>query len=503
VQTWDDRSGRTAFLLSVAFSALALCVPFALTGFPPVTDLPQQSAQIGLLLETLSSGTTPYEVQWLKPNNLSYLLLGFGWAAVGPQNAGRLAMGLIGVFTVAAIHLLARRRRRCLQAASLATLFFFSHTLYWGFLNFSIALPIFLLWIAGILNETSDEPSSTAPTRLLRHSLFALLFYASHVLWLPVALGFLVASDLLRRRRWTRIALRAAPFALFAALAAAWVVGLPSRGFASETIWGDSIGERLLPVWWADAALGGLAGTIEAAFLTTVLLWVAMGIWQHRNELWKRIDGPLIASAGSLLVLSALLPIKFNNVIFLSQRWVPVAAMLLLLALPAPRRDGWLLHAVPALIVAGFSITTASVWLSFERTELKGLETSLARVPARSRLIELDFIKKSERVRSAPFLHASAYAQLRAPVDLNFSFAQHATSLVVFRDRADFPWQRNLVWSAERVRHEDLVHFDYALVHATDRVHSALARQYGLEPLPSEDPWRIYRVPPAAVTVAQ
>ena len=126
---------------------------------------------------------------------------------------------------------------------------------------------------------------------------------------------------------------------------------------------------------------------------------------------------------------------------------------------------------------------------------MTGLAKSVAGVESGSRVIGLDFVKISSFVRGMPFIHGASYAQVEKPLRLNFSFAQHATSLVVFEEMQVQPWTASLEWYAERVQPTDFRHFDYAVINAYDEHHRILAERFGLEALTTEGRWRLYLIP--------
>ena len=61
---------------------LLAAAPALLVTFPPITDLPQQLAQIPLAAEAISGTAPDYTVQWWTPNKLSYPLLALAWWAL-------------------------------------------------------------------------------------------------------------------------------------------------------------------------------------------------------------------------------------------------------------------------------------------------------------------------------------------------------------------------------------------------------------------------------------
>ncbi len=134
-------------LVSLIVCLILVSIPFLAVEFAPITDLPQQVSQIRLLVETISNPhTSLYQVQWFKPNNLGYVILGLCWVMFDPLTAGRMAMLIIALFWVVSVHFIAWRRSRSPDLAVLASLFVFNQSLYWGFYSFMLGAPAFLLW---------------------------------------------------------------------------------------------------------------------------------------------------------------------------------------------------------------------------------------------------------------------------------------------------------------------------------------------------------------------
>lgn len=249
------RSRDRAYLLSATAGALLLAVPFAVVEVAPITDLPQQTAQIRLLSEALDDERSPYRVQWSDPNKLGYLPLVLATAVAGPLAAGRLGLILIAALWVAAIHALASDRGRHPATAAAASTFFLNHTLYWGFLNFLIGFPVFALWLLW-LGRWSRRPASLREGPAT--AALSLLLYSAHVLWLAAGLIFFLATGLGHRWRLRRWLLRSVWTLPAVTAIAVWYPTFTAGGFDSPTTWGHSFFERLHPGWILNSVFGGL-----------------------------------------------------------------------------------------------------------------------------------------------------------------------------------------------------------------------------------------------------
>jgi hypothetical protein len=477
--------------LLAAASGVLVALPFLVVRFPPITDLPQHVAQIRLLLETIGHPASPYTIQWFTPYALVYGVIGAAWAAVGPLAAGRVAMLGIGLLWMAAIHGLAAARGRSPAAATLASALFFSHNVYWGFYNFVFTWPIFLLWLYLTTGKRARRTGGTDLAALLG---CAALLYMSHILWLAVAILWLVLSGFAFRVPVAVLALRLTSVTPVLVGAALWYPHLAARGFRSPTMWGPSPLVRVTPRWLVSAGLGGLTGPIEGLVLGGIALWLVAGFWGCRRPDRARgaIDREWLLAAGLLLVLALLLPIQHTNTIRFAERWAPCAIILALLAVPAPRIRPLLQRGVAVGLLGILTLTTAAVWRTFERANLAGLQAALDALPARPRVIGLDYVGSTPLLNGRPFLQTFAYAQVIHGGTLNFSFAEFAPSLVVYADRRRVPWAPNLEWFPERVRPGDFLYFDYALINGGPDLHRSVPERFPVMPVTTSGTWRLY-----------
>ena len=472
--------------LLCALCCLLVSLPLLTVRFPPITDLPLLTGQVGLFQRAFEEPDGPYRIQWWAPNQLSYLILGASWAVVGPRDAGRLAVALIAVLWVASLHFLSWRRRRSAGAAVLASIFFFNHGLTYGFLSFTVGLPAFVVWL-----EITRHRERETFGRRDAAALFGgtALLYASHALWLAAGLVWLAVDSLAARRQVRALAIRLVCVLPWVLAVALWYPRLAASGFASATLWGPPPFARLHPARLADAALGGLRGLAEPALLAAVAAWWLLALWQRRSRLPDDVDRRLLAAAALPVAAFLLLPARFSNTIQFGSRWLPIGLALLALALPWPELRSSLRRGVPAALLAALCVTTAFAWSTFERRELTGLEEALAALPEERRVVGYDFLHTSSVVKSFPFYHMPAYAQLYRDAELHFSFADHASSPVVFKNLP-----RRIPWHPGELRRSDLEHYDYAMIGAESDLHQRFATDGALVPRTSAGIWRLYQV---------
>jgi hypothetical protein len=481
-------------------SALLVLVPFFVVTFPPITDLPQHLAQIRLLGEALADPGGLYRIQWWTPYSLPYALLALCSAIAPPLWAGRLAFALVALLWIVTAHALAVRRGRSAPAAVLASLFVFCNVVYWGFLSFAVGWPVFAAW----MHLTSREVRR--PRQVLLLTAVGLALYACHALWLLAGIawiGVVTLADVVRGG-WDRGALRpllrpllwrACALAPAVTALAIWAPGFHASDQSAPAVWKtDPLTRLTSPYWFIHAVLGGLHGPLEWLLVAVVAAWVILGVAQHRTRLRETVDGHLLLGAALLGLFALVLPDRYMHTIQFSHRWMPCAAVLLLLAMPAPRLHPALLRIAVVGFAGVFVAATALTWVAFERRELAGLAAALERLPPKPRVLGLEYQQTSELVRGRPFLQTFAWAQVLRGGTLNFSFASFSTSLVVFRSDRPPPWTPKLHWYPRHLRSTDLHHFDYVIVNGTPADHEEVVAVWRLAPVTTTGSWRLYKV---------
>ena len=481
---------RRRLLLALACVAL-VSLPFLAVTFPPIADLPQHVAQVRLLGEALVEGDSPYRIQWATPYSLVYLVFGLGWAVAGPLAAGRLGMAAVVALWVAAIHLLAARRRRPASAAALASVLVFNQSLYWGFAPFLLGWPAFVLWFL-----LSLRPAAPPGRRGREAALFAggaVLLYLSHALWFAAGVGWLALEAPAHRRTGRDMATRLAGVAPVAAVAAAWFARLSETPFSTPPLWLAPL-RRLHPEWLADAAFGGLRGPFETVAFLALLGWLLAAVLGNLGHLRERSDAGLGLLAAAFLAAALLAPDKYTNTIEFNTRWMPTACLALLLAAPPLRLPAAARRSIALVLVASWVAVTAVVWRRVERVEMAGLAPALAALPAAPRVLGLDYLRASRWLHHQPFLQTFAWAQVLHGGTLSFSFADFPSSLVVYSPPRRKPWAEGLEWYPQRLRPTDLRFFDHLLVRAPPSLHQRIAADPRTVAVTRDGDWRLYRV---------
>ncbi|MCK4776105.1 MAG: hypothetical protein KAT30_15020 [Candidatus Krumholzibacteria bacterium] len=478
---------------AAAICCICVSLPFLRVGFPPILDLAQQTAQIRLFGEAVSDSSSPYRVQWLAPNKLSYLVLGLSWAIAGAAHAARLAMVIIAVSWVASLHWLAGRRRLPAAGVALACVFFFNHFVYLGFLNFTVGVPVFALWFV----LTADPAAETARGWRVALSALAgaLLLYSAHMMWLAAGTIWFALNSVIQRHPVRTTVVRVLGTAPVIALAAAQYVEMSQGGWGFQIKSNIPVLQRLTGLYLPGHALGGVRGWLEPAVLLVVALWTATALWHNRKRLRSVADKPMLTAAMLFFAFGLLLPSTLGYTLFFASRWIPVACVFFILALPAVRINFVARTALATILLAAFCVTTACIWWKFNQVEMSGFDRAIRRIEPGTSLLGLDFNRESPRMKLPPYFQMFAYAQVFEDVDLNWSFAESRTSLVVFRNEfLGKPWTAALQWFPDRVRSEDFGYFDYVLIHGGADVQERYSRSRGLIPASGSGRWRLFKV---------
>jgi hypothetical protein len=481
---------RTAVLLCV----VGVSLPFLMAPIAPCTDLAQHMAQVRMAGEVLAGQAPALSIAWLAPNNLVYAVLAGLSAVMPPTTAARVGLWLVMLAWVLASLALAVRRGRDPLLGVAASVLAFQAALYWGFLNFLLGWPVFLLWL--------QLTSAQAPlTRRLRHGMalvgVSLLLYSAHILWFALGGVWLLLASLLTRQPLSAWLLRFGSMVPAALLAARWYPQLAQHRAQFETgaAWQFPVWHRLHPLELLKSVMGGPAGPSPAAMGGALGFWVLLVLVTRWGELRRHSDRMLLYAAALLGLIALAAPDKYLNTISFAQRWAPCSVALLLQGLPAPRLR--LRAVVSASMLGAACLATCFAWLSFSSMEMTGFRAASDASPPSARVLGLDMVGESEFVGGRPFIQMMAYLQAEKGGSLNFSFAEHGSSLVSYRSPRVRTWNPTLVWHAERARVVDILAFDVVLMNALPQVHQSFRAYAPVVPITDVGRWRLYAVRPA------
>ena len=492
----DGKADSRRYWTWFGIAALLLVAPVAWARYPPVLDLPQLVSQARLFGEALG-GSSTYRIQWFAPDKIGYFPILLGWWMGGAAWGPRLGLALSIVLGAGAVFVLARRVGTPPEHGALAAAFVLARPLHVGLLNFVVGTLPFFLWIDELRQPVGRRDGRRAAGRAF---LFGWALYFSHALLLAGAVGLTLVAAMRRRPEWRGLAARLSGLGPAFLACALWYLHLARQGWRSHPHWILGPVERLTePRAWRLYLLGSVRGPEEPLILAALALWAVLCLAGAGKRALPDATSPLLRFAGCMLGVAWLFPEGIGDTVFFAQRWAPLAAILVLLALPrAPIRRGLAAGFALALIVA-WSATVSAAWRGFDREEMPGFGTALAAVPAHARLLTLDFLRISPRFFALPFFQMGGYAQIERGAEPASSFADQPTSPVVFRHLPrPVPWARRLENFPLALGTGDLRYFDDVLLHADpDTRDRFLARFPGLTPAAGAGNWWLLSVRPA------
>lgn len=492
-----NEQSRFIWVVILLTASLLSMMPFFYVTYVPSADLPQHLSQLKLFFSTIADPNhSPYEAQYFGANLLVYWVMMLFWLCCPPVLTGKLTMALMVVLWIVSVFLLARSQNRSPVAAFLVSVAVFNSSFYWGFVNFLIGFPLFILWYVYVVNK---EIQQRAVIYFFTTVIVSILLFFAHAFWMVLAIVILGVHDLLKREKlrvmlWHGIALL--PVIVIAAL---WYPRLSAArttlGFDTLPHWFVMPWERLYPKWIVNAIFGGLQGPSEWLVFFGLTGWILLVIVTNKKSVWEGINKNLFTVSIILFVGIYTLPDKFMNTIFFASRWYPVAMIFFILSLPMPKLPQVVYSGFAGFLVIMFSLTTILAWTRYNDIDQSGLTEALEQIPEHVRVIGLDYIKESQYIEGRPFLQTFAYAQALHGSTLNFSFAEHNSGIVIPKKISPVPqWTPGLEWIAEYVMYEDFQKFDYALINATDEFHKIMISLAPISPVTDEGRWRLYRI---------
>jgi len=311
-------------------------LPLLIFNFIPAGDLPQHLSQIRLLFNQLDKPDDQVFIAWFAPNTLVYFIILLFWQFATPVFAGQLALCLLLIAGTCGIFLYSNKLRQPVEIPLLASLFMWNSNLNWGFLNFLTGWPFFLLWLHFF-------PSPATCRRWLLLAILAYLILLSHALWFMMTCLWSVFYLFTQKRRWTEDLLSLSALLPAGIYSMAWFAKLSAMrkasGFSTAPVMSTWPWERFLPSKLIDRAFGNIQGMIEPALFFLVVAWLFMVLLTHRKDLKNRIRWVPFSASWLFFAFHFFAPDRFMNTLNFAQRWTPLAFILLILALPAPRID--------------------------------------------------------------------------------------------------------------------------------------------------------------------
>lgn len=478
--------------LAVALLAvMAACVaPLWASALLPMMDLPQHLATVRVLhsygdpafgvdrYHVIDLSRTQYLSWYYAVHWLTYLL--------PLETANRVVLSLYAAGLPLSLVALLRAYGRDPALGLLAAPLVFNVFYFMGFANYITALPL-VFWALALLQRCLDVADGKVAWRQVAGlGAVALLLFYSHAQAF-VMYGCLAACALLlggqswHPRHWCRSAAHLAPAglamvvwtsrSLILASGADWQKGHGGRNVApAQAAWED-ISDRFAHVgsWFLDGYRGD---EDEKIALVWILLVLALAVLVRRApdapipaRPWRdRLPMLWMALAVAMYLLS---PLSYRWIWPISYRFVPVVAMLAVVALPAGRLPWrWATVLVPATALALWSSQVHCAKAREFAAEVGPIREIVAKADTGKKLIALIYGAGSSVLQQAPFLHLGQYYVVDRGGMASFSFANFPQSPVLYPDVGGPPqFPPRFEWTPERFTWAQHGHwYDYVLV---------------------------------------
>jgi hypothetical protein len=427
-------------------AAAALWVlPLWVVTFPPMVDYPQQLALAAILRwysDPVRRFRETYELALWTPHGL-FKLLTSGLAWVMPiEVAGKLVVSASLLAVGAAALALCRRSGAPGWYALLALALTYNSIFYWGFVDNLLALPLALAG-AALADRLFEGPFGARSWLALAG--VCLLFYTVHLQYLLLFAGMVGWLAICRWPGWKRFAV------WLSALAPGVVAGgaVMAYGVLRTPVGVISEYEQHM----RSAPPMRLPLAVKLARIPDILFgaypdrtgWVLLGLLAATAVaailLRGRTDGGLsllfrgrFATLAAWVALLYLILPEFRGGYLIAERVAPLAAMLAVVALPAPAVGRRRLVAV--LVAAVLAVQLGQTLFSFLRfrAESAGLAAVLADTRPGENLAGLIFERTSASWPGMPvYLHTPAYYQVEKGGRILFSFAELFQTSARFR----------------------------------------------------------------------
>lgn len=422
----DRRWMRLIWLYAFAIVAVTLAAAYL-----PMADLPQHSAQLGMLRH-FENYAEQYELNWFTPYLLGYgFTYGLSWI-VGITAAVRLMVGIaLAAFPLCTALLLREAGSRPGWALlTIPGLFGFCYD--WGFLNYLISAPLLLAVVALAVRWSGRE--RLQGWQVLSLVAAAQLLLLSHII--VYALGGLVVAGifLFRGPALLKRCLRVAYFASAVPVALGWMARTHSLNpQVREPLYFDLSWGRL--GYLGSDIVGLEAGPIYATlgWLALTLPWLQGARWSRQPHRWI----PLVL----VTLLFLLGPTRAFGTHFIANRLSYFIMPFYLFAL-TPRHVAAGSRLAPMMLAANLVTLCFGFWARdtyrFHHESVTFNRILEAIEPGKTALY-LPFISMSAYSPAPAYLHFGSYYTAAKRGDVDFNFAQFFPNMVRIKDPASRP----------------------------------------------------------------
>ena len=458
------KQGVAAWRIAFAVCAAAAAIPLLVTCRLPMADLPQHAVQLTVwkfLSHPCYRFVDTYELNWATP----YLLGTVVMRVIAAFLSVHATLKVVVYISILLLPLVLKRIAAFSGADPwLALLGFplaFGFSFYWGFINFSLVVPLALLLIL-TASRAAGEGGKTAKLMFLSALLaaaHALAYMFTIVMTLPL---------LVWRRLWRQaiVTLLPLPVLLF------WVQHAQSEQARARAPWEWSWGShRLLHLFDLLLSAGNdLSALFSSILLIALAALTGVGLTRER---WRLLP------FGVALACALFCPLGAFGQTFLYPRlmlFLPATALLAAgpRETPFPRKAARALIAV--FVLVWMAILTAR-FSTFHR-DADGFDRLVDHMPSNQRVLLLNVVQ-SDVISGMPFLHFSGYYLERKGGVIGWSFANNFPTVIRYR-RGFAPVVPPIVTHDPRYfdwnQHAD---FDYFIVRAAGDMTPLIFRQAG------------------------
>lgn len=430
-------TARTREMLLLVAASLLATIPVWLATYPPMMDLPEHAAQVALLRNLHDPAfrfADLFWVNWFTPYLFGYMLVYALTPLVGIVTACKIVVSVALAALPVSTAVVMRETGADTYWALLTIPAMYGFSYYWGFLNFLVATPIGLLFLAFVIRHTR-KPTLRSTIWV---ALFSMLLFFSHAL-IYVFFGAVACLYVwLDTGNFRKTALAVSPIAAALPVTLLWYFRTRvDPGAQAPVVWdlgwiaspdphswgGRLTGffPRLLGIWpfWVSVALG--IALLALPFLAGVRLSKRLAVW-----------APLAVCA--VVVMFA--PSGGHSGWALYHRFTVFALPFFVIGLersPA-ERSVWRAAAI-FLLVGWMSVTIAATRVY--ATEARGFTQVLSAMEPGERALSLMFVQSSQASPAPVFLHFPAWysATKQGVVDMNFA----VFPVVLVRYRSSVP----------------------------------------------------------------
>jgi len=456
--------------LLLATSLLAV-IPVWVTHYPPMSDLPQHAAQIALLKnlnDPQFQFTNMFHLNWFTPYLLGYLLIYVLAPLFGILAACKISVSLFVAglplstgYLISSVGIDAFWAILCVPGA-------YGFAYQWGFLNFLIAAPVGICFLAFVIRRQESFSRGTAAFL----GVSALILFFCHAL-ICAFFGICAVLYIAATSKSFRVATcRLLPLTSVIPVAFLWIhrtsespgAKRPGRGDLNWLITTDPYYRSLCySLHFRYAFWGRMTGfppNLLGLFPSWSHLLIAAALIMLPFCAGFRFSKRFAYRLPLLVCVSVLLwcPLTVFGTDFVYQRFSMFAIPMLLLALEPPAglmNQAFLIKSVAFLVVVSL-VTAAGVRAKAFDRETNGFKHAVALMEPGQRALSLAF-DHDDGVSTAPtFLHFASWyaAEKRGVVDP--SVAMMHPELVVYRTGAtpkavlwDFEWDpEEFEWNA-------------------------------------------------------